>query len=309
MKAQVENKKLRTCFWLVNLLHMHKEGLKLSEINRKYMEEIDISQGVPFIKTTFQNYKNAIQDLLGIEISCDRHTMRYRIDYESNNELAKWMLNSFSVGRLVQEQQDVCDRILLEPTPAGMEYFCTAVESIRKRTSLLLKYQKFADEQPYTCRIDPYALKMDKGRWYIIARKDKKDHLQAFAFDRIKNLEIMEGEAFGLDIPFDPATYFSDSIGLYTTPLAETVKIRVYGNTYNYLHTKPLHHSQKERLITGSPTGDMNSCVWEFTLKVCPSIDLQAELLRWGSGVEVIAPQRLRDNICQELKAACRKYQ
>ena len=69
MKAQVENKKLRTCFWLVNLLHMHKEGLKLSEINRKYMEEIDISQGVPFIKTTFQNYKNAIQDLLGIEIS------------------------------------------------------------------------------------------------------------------------------------------------------------------------------------------------------------------------------------------------
>ena len=119
----------------------------------------------------------------------------------------------------------------------------------------------------------------------------------------------MEGESFGLDIPFVPATYFSDSIGLYTNPSAEKVIIRVYGNTYNYLHTKPLHHSQKEKLISGSPTGDIDNCVWEFTLKVCPSIDLQAELLRWGAGVEVIAPQWLRDNICQKLKAACRGYE
>lgn len=308
MKTQVENRKLRTSLWLVNLLRIHKDGLTMDEINQKYKANVELSGGSPFVKTTFQNYKNAIFDMFGIQIACSKSTLRHRIDLEDENELANWLVNSFSVGRLVQEQQDVRDRILLEPTPAGMQFFNIAVEAIRTQTSLSLTYQKFADDEPYVCTLDPYALKLDEGRWYLLARKDKKDHLQVFAFDRIKDLQIKDGQTFQFELPFDPATHFANSFGVFTSPAPETIKVRVYGKTYNYLHTKPLHASQKEKLMAGNPENGIDNCMWEFTYHLCPSIDFQNELLRWGAGVEVMEPKFFREAIAKELKAAGERY-
>ena len=70
------------------------------------------------------------------------------------------------------------------------------------------------------------------------------------------------------------------------------------GNTYNYLHTKPLHSSQQERFVGGS--GD--SRVWEFSYIICPSIDLRNEFLKWGAGIEVIEPEHFRQQIAEETR-------
>lgn len=309
MKAQIENRKLRICLWLLDQLRTHSEGLSLSEINAAFVRNEELSGGHPLIKSTFQNYKNAIMDLFGIEILCSRSTLRYSIASTEAGALTQWLINSFSVGRLVREHREVRDRILFEPTPTGSELLSLVVEALRTRTALRLTYQKFADSQPYTAVVEPYALKLDNGRWYLLARKNGAPRLQSFAFDRCKALRLVEGRHFDFELPFDPHTYFAFSFGVFTTPKPESVRLRVYGETYNFLHTKPLHHTQQERLLSGSPETDLASCVWEFSYTICPSIDFRNELLRWGGGIEVVAPASFRESIKNALLSAVGRYE
>lgn len=308
METQTQSRKLRTCLWIVNQLRIHRDGQSLAELNEQFTRYEELSHGQPILKNTMLNYKAAILDMFGISIECSRSTRRYSIDLESNNDLADWLINSFSVGQLIREQTDVRERILLEETPQGMHLFPLLVESIREQKPLRMTYQKFADTAPYDCRLEPYALKLDDGRWYILGRKDDRSHLQSFAFDRIQALTLMEGERYEFSLPFDPQTHYKDSFGIFTSPAAEEVRIRVYGNTYNYLHTKPLHHSQQEQLLS-SPSTPEEERVWLFTYHICPSPDFRNELLRWGAGVEVVSPASFREELKREAELMAARYE
>lgn len=307
METQTQSRKLRTCLWIVNQLRIHHEGRTLVELNNDYVRNEDLSHGQPLHRNSLLNYKAAILDLLGIDIACNMSTYRYYIDLEATNELSDWLINSFSLGQLVREQSDVRDRILLENTPQGMRFFNSVVDAIRSRTALNLTYQKFADTEPYTCRLEPYSVKLDEGRWYILGRKNQADHLQTFAFDRVLELSNIEGDHYELTLPFDPQNYYRDSFGVFTSPDPEPVVIHVYGTTYHYLHTKPLHHSQQEELLTDTQT-PMEERVWKFSYYIRPSVDFKNELLRWGPGVKVISPAHFRDEIAHDIQRMAEQY-
>ena len=272
-----------------------------------FMQDEDLSHGQPLLKNTLLNYKAAILDMFDILVECNRHNRRYYIDVEDTNELSNWLINSFSLGQLVREQQEVRDRILLEPTPLGMRFFSRVVEAIRLRIPLQLTYQKFVDQQPYQCRLEPYCVKLHDGRWYLTGRKDDRRYLQSFAFDRIEHLTLIEGEHFGFEVAFDPQNYFRHSYGIFTSPTPEEVVLRVYGQTYHFLHTKPLHASQHERLLSDASVPDSDR-IWEFTYHICPSPDFLHELLRWGAGLEVVGPDWLRQEMRNTLAAALSRY-
>ena len=309
METQTQSRKLRICLWIVTQLRLHKEGLTLAEMNKEFLRNEELSHGQPILKNTLLNYKGAILDLFGIAVSCNRHNCRYFIDLEDTDDLSTWLINSFSLGQLVREQEAVRERILLEATPQGMRFFHRVVEAIRMQIPLTLTYQKFADVEPTDARLEPYSVKLSEGRWYIVGRKDARRYLQCFAFDRILDLQLIEGEHFTFDLPFDPQTYFADSFGIFVTPPAQDVVIRVYGaTTYHYLHTKPLHASQQERLLTDSPDVPEEERVWEFRYHISPSPDFRNELLRWGAGIEVVSPAGFRQEIRDMLQAAVHRY-
>ncbi len=307
MQTQTQSRKLRVCLWIVNQLRIHREGQSLAEMNEEFVRNEELSHGQPLLKNTLLNYKAAILDMFGILVECNRHNNRYYIDVEDTNELSNWLINSFSLGQLVREQQEVRDRILLEPTPTGMRYFSRVVEAIRLCMPLMLTYQKFVDQQPYLCRLEPYCLKLHDGRWYLTGRKDDRTYVQSFAFDRIVHLSLIEGEHFVPSLPFDPQTYFRHSYGIYTSPQPERVVLHVYGPTFHFLHTKPLHHSQQECLLSAPSVPDADR-VWEFSYDICPSPDFRRELLSWGSGIEVVSPEWFRREMIEDMKRAMARY-
>lgn len=308
MQTQTQSRKLRICLWIANQLRLHHEGLTLVELNQEFVRNEDLSHGQPLLKNTMLNYKAAILDMFGMVVECNRHNNRYHIDVEDTDELSNWLLNSFSLGQLVREQEEVRERILLEPTPLGMRFFQRVVEAVRQQIPLQLTYQKFADDEPYTCRLDPYSLKLNDGRWYIVGRKDGRNFLQCFAFDRIAHLSLCEGEHFTFDLPFDPQTYFAHSYGIFVSDKVEEVVLHVYGAAYHYLHTKPLHASQQERLLSDPSTPDADR-VWEFRYHISVLPDFRNELLRWGAGIEIIQPLHLREEIKADLKKALQRYE
>lgn len=308
METQTQSRKLRVCLWIVNQLRMHKDGLTLAELNEEFLRNEELSRGAKIIRNTFMNYKAAIQDMFGLIVECNLSSYRYYIDDAATKGLSDWLLDSFSVGQLVSEQADVRQRILLEVTPSGMRFFSLVIESIRQQMPLCLTYQKFADTEAYECRLEPYSVKLSEGRWYVLGRKNEADHLQTFAFDRIVALSLMEGQHYDFSLPFDPETYYRDSFGIFSSPDPEEVVIKVYGNTYNFLHTKPLHHSQREELLTTDPSLPLDQRVWLFSYHIRPSLDLKNELLRWGAGVEVISPAHFREELQMEVDKMLFRY-
>ncbi|MCC6186040.1 MAG: WYL domain-containing protein, partial [Chitinophagaceae bacterium] len=46
------------------------------------------------------------------------------------------------------------------------------------------------DEEFSQRRVEPYALKEFKNRWYVIAKDNNDNHIKNFALDRLTELEI-----------------------------------------------------------------------------------------------------------------------
>jgi predicted DNA-binding transcriptional regulator YafY len=114
-----------------------------------------------------------------------------------------------------------------------------------------MTYHKFGQANGYTITIEPYAIKVFKQRWYLLANDYKRSNPSIYALDRIKGLEETD-ETFDFPSDFDAELFFKDCYGvLYTDDKPQRIIIRAYAPLTSYLRTLPLHHSQQESLSDG----------------------------------------------------------
>lgn len=300
MDTLIENRKLRGCLWIVNMLQKYGR-LKLSELSQYWLEDTDISRGVMLGRRTFFNYRLAIQDMLGIVIECDKPTNTYYIKMQDDNALSNWLVSSFNVGQLVTDRQEVRNRILLDAPPSGMEHFSTIVESFRRNCCLRVTYQKFDGMEPYDCHLQPYCLRIHQHRLYLLAVKNHGTHPVTFALDRMKQVELLRDDAFAPADGFSAQEYYRNSYGIWTQEgEVPELRLRAYGNERNYLRTLPLHASQREVMATADYS--------DFVLTCYPTRDLLLHLLSHGQGLEVLAPDSLRQEMAQEVRSMMERY-
>ena len=62
--------KFKEYIWLVNTIY-HAKNITLAEINRRWMQT-EMSGGMEMARATFNRHKDAIEDIFGIYIECDR---------------------------------------------------------------------------------------------------------------------------------------------------------------------------------------------------------------------------------------------
>lgn len=299
MKQHDEQHRLRTCLWIINILQQ-RNGLTLKELNNLWLEN-DLSHGLEIIPRTFFNYRSAIQDLFGIIIECDKRSCKYYIDYNDNRTTTKWLLSSFSVSQLLQQNKDLHNRILLEDIPSGVQYLSTIIEAIRQNNRISISYQRFVEEEAHKVEIEPYCTKLFHQRWYVIGKNIEKGHLQTYSLDRITDIEILE-ETYTIDPNFDAESYFLHSFGIYSSDkeLPQTIKIKAMDTERKFLRTLPLHHSQKETIVNN------NTSIFEYQL--VPTKDLVIELLSRGSNIEILEPEALRKQMLEQAKAMVNLY-
>jgi predicted DNA-binding transcriptional regulator YafY/ectoine hydroxylase-related dioxygenase (phytanoyl-CoA dioxygenase family) len=185
----------------------------------------------------------------------------------------------------------------------GLEFLDVLYQSIIQKKSLKLTYQSFKARQANSFNFHPYYLKEFRNRWFLIGKKDskKKSPIMNLALDRIVTIE--EGEiAFYEDDYFNAETYFKDVIGVSVSPTLEPIEVVLFINNIHapYVLTKPLHNSQ--RLISKDYYGVT------IALNVQYNFELEKEILSYGDGVKVIAPQNLRRSIYSRLNGAVDGY-
>lgn len=254
---------LKNYIWLINTIY-HSRGISLEEINERWIKN-DMSDGEPLSRATFNRYKEAIEEIFDLTIDCQRKGgYLYSIKNESmlkSNKYQNWLLDTLSVSNMLIESDSLQSRILLENIPAGKQYLQLIINAMKQDHKLQMTYHKFGQQDSYTITIEPYAIKVFKQRWYLLAKSPKRDTPSIYALDRVEYLEETE-ETFQFPEDFDTEAFFRDCYGVLSTDdKAQRIVIRTYPPYMNYVRTLPLHHSQKE-IKTTSQYAD-----FEFYLK------------------------------------------
>lgn len=288
--------------WLIDLLQRYGR-LTRREIDELWMRS-EYSEGKPMARRTFMNYRQAIQEMFDVNIECDPSTYEYYIeDPEAleGNGARVWALNTLSVNTLLNESQELRDRIVLENIPSGQKFLRQVFEAMKESRMVWLSYHSFRRITGSRTLVAPYFVKLFRQRWYVVGLPAGERRIKTYALDRVTSLELSD-RTFVYPEGFEPADYFKDCFGItYGEQPAEEVVLRVSALQANYLRTLPLHESQVE-----SERGDSHS-VFRYRLKITPDLVQELYALSFWQA-EVLAPQSLREAVAARLAESLAGY-
>ena len=294
--------KFKEYIWLVNTIYEAK-AITLAEINERWLQT-EMSEGIPLSRTTFHRHRIAIEEIFGLYIDCDKKNgNKYYIGNDHvlrEDSVQNWMLSTLSVSNTLGESQSLHQRILLENIPSGGEQLQLVIKAMKENRSLMITYRRYGAPASYSCKIEPYCIKLFRQRWYMVG-KLSNGWLATYSLDRIEDISMMETK-FKVPEDFDAAKYFQDSYGIVVDsklPL-EKVVLRAYGNERYYLRDLPLHHSQREIGKTEEYT--------DFELHIKTTFDFKTQLFSRGAWLQVIEPQSLADEMIEWHQSAVERY-
>lgn len=276
--------------WLIETI---RRAGKISHRDLSYKWEHckDLSDCKPLHRATFNRWRDAIFSQFGIIIDCQRtggylYFIANPEDIDEN-ELKKWMLDSFSVGNLIGENLSLKDRILVDQIPSGRDHLTTILEAMKENKVVVIEYRAFNYSQSYKIPVEPYCVKLHENRWYMLGHNLSKDTIRIYGLDRMESVEITQSE-YKIPKDFSAADYFSNYFGIVIDENAkpERIVIRANADHTPYLNSLPLHHSQ--HLI------ENHGEYADFELYLAPTYDFVMKLLQVGAMIEVISPASLR---------------
>lgn len=265
--------------------------------------EIDGRDYTISIRTLQRDIKD-IYSQLNIEIVNDRKGDRcYRIvDQQDRTGFGSRMLESYQVIHAINASYDFQDIVFLENRqPKGLEHFHALLHGIRNKRITEITHKKYSDTVSTKRVVHPLALKEALGRWYLIAVDTKDNQLKTFGLDRIAEVlvhKIRYREKYDIDF----RKKYRDSFGVLThdqLSIQHVILLFSYEQG-QYVKTYPLHSSQ--RVIEENK----HQVLVELDLYI--TYDFIKELLSFGSGLKVIEPASLKQDIKKILKKALEQY-
>lgn len=290
--------------WLLQVISDSGDGgISLQQITRRFENRF----GEQLLRRTFLNYKSAVEEVFGIEISCNRSSNRYYIDRRnkmSGEDSKQWLIDSFAVNSLLEKaRESLSGRIEVESVPSGREHLTGIMDAMLENHVLAIEYRKYSADTPQRLTVRPYALKEDKRRWYLYGFCIERNALRCYSLDRVVSLSD-SGEEFRMPERFDIRELLATSFGTYAPQDGEkgsTIEFRAKGIQGKYIADLPLHHSQKLLRTDGE---------WMyFSIFVnIDSNDLYFELRKYGPQIEILSPQKVKDRLLADAEAVMDIY-
>lgn len=293
---------LNKYIWLVNtFVRAGERGLSLDEICLKWENRF----GSCYSRRTFNNHRQNVEEIFGIRIECNRSTNRYFIDgngdvSDSDAESA-WLINTFTVNNMLAlGKERLQGRVTVEDIPSGHRFLTTIMDAMTECRELRLSYRKYTSQEAGSYTVRPYAVKEAGRRWYLIGYCVERDGLRVYGLDRV--MEISEtGRTFRMNKDFDVDELFATSFGIYLPEgPGRTITFRTGMKNARYLRDLPIHKSQEEIASDGESV--------TFSIFVCPDKALIMEFCKYGSSIEVLSPESVREAVADELSRACEIY-
>ena len=293
--------------WVIDTIYRRRK-ISFKELNELWLRD-EISRGVEIPKRTFDNWRQVIFDMFGINITNEnRGEYRYYIEYEEdihNNGVRSWLYNTLSVSNALAKSQGLKNRILLEYVPSGQEYLQPIIEAMKENRVLNITYHSYWKDEETSFDVQPYCVKLFRQRWYMVARSTYPYYFEqgprVYALDRIYDLYATE-EKFKMPKDWDAQEFFNGCFGIIADQRIEpqTVKLKVSAGQANYIRDLMLHESQEEIV--------KNEEYSIFKYYIRPTFDFIQEILLNGESMEVLEPLSLREEIAGIINRMNSKY-
>lgn len=208
------------------------------------------------------------------------------------------LLEPFDILTALNADTGLSNYILTEKyTNKGTDFVYILLKAIRESLRISFDYSKYLDNNFSNRTLEPYAIKLYKGQWYVVGKSETSDEIKTFGLDRISNLNILS-QKFKKDNSVDLNEKFKYSFGIYSSdeyPI-ENVILSFNLEDGSYLKTVPLHSSQEI----------VNQTKDEIIIKLRLRIteDFVMALLSRSWSLKVIEPSSLRQRVYEIYKSA-----
>ena len=299
---------LQKYIWLVQtFVRAGEHGLTLGELSDRWEDRFDS----PYSRRTFNNHREAVEEVFGIRIECNRSTNRYFIGYSKDiideNAETAWLINTFTVNSMLAlGKERLSGRIAVEDIPSGHIHLTAIMEAMTSNNEIIIEYMKYTSNEVSSYTLRPYAVKESARRWYVIGYCIERKQLRVFGLDRVHQLRISD-RTFRMPAGFDVDEAFATSFGPYLPEgPGRTIVFRAKETEARFLRDLPIHPSQKEIKI--SKTGGLSDRTVTFEIFASLNKAMIMEFCKHGSGIEVISPADVREAVAKELAAAAGLY-
>ena len=188
---------------------------------------------------------------------------------------------------------------LVEYSPAPEEVFKDVLEGCLKRKSLNFTYRTLSRDDKTERTVDPYHLLNYMGTWHLIAYCHLRQDLRNFVFGRINNLKVLE-QSFTMPNNFNIQEHIQSAFGIYKGLPTKEVTIRFSPEKARWITGQVWHKDQKTKFLKDGSL--------ELSFPIADFAEIKMEILKHGSGVEVIRPKALRELIREEARRIIRIY-
>jgi len=290
--------------WLIQtFVDAGPDGLTLSELSRRW----ESRYGCEYARRTFNNHREAILEVFGIEIECRRSDNRYFLrdgqDALSSDKARSWLVDTFTVSKLLElGKQRLSGRVSVEQIPSGQFNLTAIMEAMLAEKVMEICYRKYTGQDDETLHVEPWAVKEQSKRWYLVGWCRERNGIRVYGLDRIKSLRQTE-EKFRMQEGFDVDELFAESYGMYLADEAQvrTITFRCSDVQARFLRDLPLHTSQQE-------TGTDRDGLVNFAIRVAVNESLIMELMKHGDKLEITSPRELRDLLKDKFRKAAEIY-
>lgn len=258
---------------ILDFLNEESELHEMSELN---ISRRTFTRDIADIKTTFG---------IGIDF-CNTRKGFYIPDDEVHSAITEQVLETFDILNSIGGETGIPDYILPEKrVSTGTEHFVPIKKAIKDSKLISFEYKKFYPVVSEVRKIEPYALKQSRGRWYLLGFEEGEDTSKAFGLDRILWVEVLD-QKFTKRINVDWKKKYEHCFAMFIGQgEPQRIVLSFDNRDGNYLETMPIHHSQKLRR-----EGDRT--IVELFMHI--TLDLQMELMSRSWSIEIIEPQTLR---------------
>lgn len=286
--------------WLIDTIYKsEKEGITYESIVQKWKES-NLSNGRPYPVRTFHNHRKEIKSVFNIDIKCKKSSNSYYIaDTDVANSNTQKLLELVAVNQLLDGSPELAVHLYAELRPGGECYLAKLMQAIAQKRLLKLEYRPYWSEKllkyPYFA---PYAIKEFKGSWYLLGQRGANT-VELVDLKKVTSVSTLS-DTFIMPQNEEILKLLSEHYGTVVEDIeTEEIMIKVGAQIAAFLRNCPLHSSQREL------ERKRGYAVFYYCLK--PNSDFRRELLSFGTGVEVLAPQHLRGEFSQDAKAMAKK--
>lgn len=300
--------------WLVNTIYRAKK-ISLVDLNDKWVET-DMSGGVEMARTTFNRHKDAIQDIFGIYIECDRKNgYRYYIgnpEVLEEDTIQNWMLSTLSLSNVISESVALQERIIAEHVSVEEKLLEQLTGAMKTGHRINIRYRRYGSPQSYWTGADPYCLKLFHQQWYLLGKLFGNKY-EMFALNMIEEIKVQERK-FKICADFDVADFFAPYFGVVIDddmPI-ERIVIRAYGDERFRLRDVPLHKSQVFKSwhdeIDLIDDAENYHDYDDIEVRLKPTPDFIDFLLSKTGRLQVLSPQSVIDKVCDRMNKAMEMF-